>query len=273
MGATTPTCELSTPNAWLVRWFTWYCRRYALPRGFHAVRLAREGRPRDVGGPLIVVLNHPSWWDPLLCAALTGLFPGRTHYTPIDSRMLARYGIFRRLGFFGVEQGTDRGARGFLRLGGEAVRRPGAMLWMTGQGRLTDPRERPVRLKPGFAHLLRRLDGGTVLPLALEYPFWDERYPEALARFGKPVSIGRGHELSVGNWVQRLEAGLGEAQDALATAARARDPQAFEILVSGRAGVGGIYDGWRRLRARLRSERFRAAHGADDAPTAVGSLP
>jgi hypothetical protein len=31
-------------------------------------------------------------------------------------------------------------------------------------------------------------------------------------------------------------------------------------LVSGRAGVGGVYDGWRRLGAWVRGERFRAEH-------------
>jgi 1-acyl-sn-glycerol-3-phosphate acyltransferase len=271
MSSATLDSELRTPPAWLARWFAWYCRRYPLAKGFHAVRLARGGRPRDDGGPLVVVLNHPSWWDPLVCAALAGLFPGRTHYAPIDAAMLAKYGFFRRLGFFGVEQGTPKGARDFLRLGAEALRRPHTALWVTAQGRFTDPRERPVRLRPGVGHLLRQLDGGTVLPLALEYPFWEERYPEALVRFGEPIPVGRGRDLSVDEWVCRLESGLGAAQDALAAAAQTRDPRVFEVLVGGKSGVGGVYDGWRRLRAWLRGERFRAAHGPEEA--ALGGLP
>jgi hypothetical protein len=34
--------------------------------------------------------------------------------------------------------------------------------------------------------------GGIVVTLALEYPFWEERLPEALARFGEPILIERG---------------------------------------------------------------------------------
>jgi hypothetical protein len=51
-----------------------------------------------------------------------------------------------------------------------------------------------------------------------------------------------------------------------------RDPQRFEVLHGGQAGVGGLYDLWRRLRARLRGERFQAAHAADDPTTAFGGV-
>ncbi|RUP23196.1 MAG: glycerol acyltransferase, partial [Methylobacterium sp.] len=41
-----------------------------------------------------------------------------------------------------------------------------------------------------------------------------------------------------------------------------RDPARFRTLVSGRKGVGGLYDLWRRLAARLSGRRFDAAHRA-----------
>jgi hypothetical protein len=31
--------------------------------------------------------------------------------------------------------------------------------------------------------------------------------------------------------------------------------------------VGGIYDTWRRLKARFQGERFRPGHGDEDLPT------
>ena len=34
--------------------------------------------------------------------------------------------------------------------------------------------------------LARRLDAGIILPLAIEYPFWSEKTPEALLAFGRP---------------------------------------------------------------------------------------
>jgi 1-acyl-sn-glycerol-3-phosphate acyltransferase len=259
-------------SPWLIRGFSRYVRRY-LRRHFHAVRLARGGRPEaPPEGPLVIVLNHPSWWDPLVGAVLAGLFPGREHYAPIEAAALARYRFFEWLGFFGVHPGTRQGAREFLRTGAAILARPDAALWVTAQGEFTDPRQRPVRLRPGVGHLLRRLHGGVVLPLALEYPFWQERTPEALARFGAPIPVGRGRERSVEEWMHLIEAGLTAAQDALAADAQRRDPQAFEVLLGGKAGVGGVYDLWRRLRAWLRGERFQAAHAAEGSATALGGV-
>ena len=42
-----------------------------------------------------------------------------------------------------------------------------------------------------------------------------------------------------------------------------RDSTAFETLVPGRVALGGFYDGWRRFRAALRGERFRAEHASE----------
>ena len=54
------------------RVFRSYARRY-IRRHFHALRLSADGLPPEVSnGPLIVVANHPSWWDPLIVAGAHG---------------------------------------------------------------------------------------------------------------------------------------------------------------------------------------------------------
>lgn len=236
--------------------------RYYVPRHLHAVRLSRSGwQPPAPELPLIVVLNHPSWWDPLLGIILSRLFPGREHYVPIDAATLARYRFFGRLGFFGVEQGTRRGAAQFLHTSLAILARPHAMLWVTAQGTFTDPRVRPVRLRSGVGHLARCLNRAALLPLAIEYPFWEERTPEALARFGEPLLVHAEPTRSARSWTSLLERRLEATQDELAAEACGRNPQDFTTLVKGRAGVGGIYDSWQWLRATLRGERYRAEHG------------
>jgi 1-acyl-sn-glycerol-3-phosphate acyltransferase len=255
--------DLPSPSPRLVSLFGRYGERY-LARHFHAVRLARAERPDPealAGRPLIVCLNHPSWWDPLTGLLLARrIFPGRRHFAPIDAAGLAKYRFFAKLGFFGIEPGTARGARRFLGVSQALLAQPDTVLWITAGGRFADPRERPVRLRPGLGALLRRLDRATVLPLALEYPFWEERTPEALARFGEALHTGDA-ERSVAGWTTVLESRLAAAQDALAADALARNASRFETLADGRAGVGGVYDLWRSWRARLRGEPFRPEHG------------
>lgn len=251
-------------SAMLVRWFRGYSRRY-VARHFHALRLARDAYPpRFAAGPLLVVMNHPSWWDPLIALLLAELMPGRAAYAPSEARMLARYPMLERIGLFPVDRTAAAGVRGFLRVSRSILADDSAALWITGQGEFVDPRCRPVRLLPGIGYLAQRAGWGTVLPVALEYPFWDERTPEVLARFGRPIDLAR--TATAKQWTDRIASALTDTQDALMRQSQARDPDAFVTLVSGRAGVGGPYDLWRRARAAWRGEPFQAEHRPETRP-------
>ena len=238
--------------------------RQQMGRAFRAARLAEPGVPEAVRRlpperPLVVYSNHPSWWDPAFAMVMIPRqFAGRACFGPIEAAMLERYRFMRRLGLFGVEPGTRRGAATFLRTSRAVLAEPSRMLWVTAQGRFSDPRARPVALRPGVAHLMAALPEAVALPVALEYPFWDESRPEALARFG-PALEGRD---TASAWHARLEEALSATMDALAAQAVARDPSPFRDLLRGRAGVGGVYDLWRRARALASGERFSPEHAA-----------
>jgi 1-acyl-sn-glycerol-3-phosphate acyltransferase len=260
------TSDIPRPWPLLVRAFLRYTRYY-LRRHFHTVRVAQEDYPEPPPPecPVVVFLNHPSWWDPLVALYLAfHCFPGRTPYAPIEARALQQYRFFSRLGFFGIEPGTRRGAATFLRVGQAILARPATALWLTPGGEFSDPRVRPVMLRSGLGHLARRLPGGVLFPLALEYPFWQERTPEALARFGAPIVIPRDGERSPEEWTALLARRLEATQDAMARDACRRNDAAFTILLRGASGVGGAYDLWRRVRARLHRTNFHPEHGVPE---------
>jgi len=241
--------------------FGWYLRWYFY-RSFHAVRLSRAGFPPDVTGrPVIVYGNHPSWWDPatyiLLCCLL---FPRRESFGPMDSKALGQYGVLQRMGVFGVPQDEARGGAVFLRTSLAILRSANSMLWMTAEGHFTDHRARPIVLRPGLAHLARRVPGALILPLAIEYTFWNESRAEVLVRFGTPIETGPG---TVAEWNSRLSAALAQTMDALAVESATRDTALFQPLLRGGAGIGGIYDLYRRFRATLSGRRFDASHEGD----------
>ncbi len=235
-----------------LHWYFW--------RRFHAVRISRTGLPRaQPGRPLIVYSNHPSWWDPALYIVLCNrMFPGRAGYGPMDAKALGQYGVLERMGVFGVEQETARGAARFLEISQRVLATPSHILWITAEGQFTDPRLRPIRLRPGIAHLARRTPGAVILPLAIEYTFWNESRPEALARFGDPIDTGGAR--TTAEWTAHLEAALTRTVDALAAESAQRSPALFHPLVRGGAGIGGIYDLWRRSRAWIAGQRFDPTH-------------
>jgi 1-acyl-sn-glycerol-3-phosphate acyltransferase len=242
-------------------WFSWYVRRY-LRKHFNAVRLLKDAPPpAESSAPAVFYLNHPAWWDPLVALHLARtFFPTQQSFAPMDAAALQKYGLLKRLGFFPVERGSIAGARRFLRNASVILSRPHHALWLTPQGRFTDIRERPVRFEPGLGHLAARLPGVKFIPLALEFVWWHERSPEVLAAFGPAVALPDGQP--AGELHTQLEDALASCQDQLAAASLLREPAQFRTLLNGRAGVGGIYDLWRRLRAR--GQEFDVRH--DDAP-------
>lgn len=247
---------------WLIRGFRKYAARY-VRKHFHAVRLSKSGAAfPTTDEPLLVVLNHPSWWDPLVGLLLSGDLPDRDHFAAIDAVAMQKYRFFTRLGFVGVDTESLRGAAEFLRTGSAILAHPRTAFWVTAQGRFTDVRERPLALQSGVGHLAARMTGGTVLPIALEYTFWTESTPEALVRVGEPLRIVDHPGLRGKEWLALIEAALARNLDALAAEAMRRDPALFRELLSGRSGVGGVYDGWRRLKAWVRGRKFDPSHEA-----------
>lgn len=251
----------------MCRFFAGVMRRQ-MRGGFRAVRLLRPGLPDlPAGAPIIVYSNHPSWWDPAFHIVLTTMFfPRRTTFGPIDAEALERYGFMRRIGLFGVEPGTPAGAARFLEVGRHILSDPSRMLWMTAQGNFADPRA-DVPIRAGLAHLMTRVPEAVAMPLALEYPFWGEKRPEALAAFGRPVA-GPAGDVTRAERTRALQDALQRGLDAtmarLSDAAQARDPAAFQPVLAGRRGVGGVYGAWSRLAARASGRNHDPDHIPDE---------
>ncbi len=209
----------------------------------------------------MIYCNHPAWWDAAVIILLAGrLFPGRDHRAPFDAAMLAKYRIFERMGAFGVDLETARGGAQFLAAARDILARPGALMWITAQGRFQDVRVRPLGLRPGVARLAELAPDALFVPLALEYAFWEERGAEAFAAFGPAMSAADLAALPRADRLARLEGALTDTLDRLGADVTTRDPARFRPLLAGRKGVGGLYDLWRRGAARLRGRPFDPAH-------------
>src|SRR3954466_324095 len=150
--AVLPPSNAATPaalfSAWRFGFFRFIFGRFAA-KHLRAVRLAAWGAPQPGEGPLVIFANHPSWWDGVAFMLLsTELFPGRRMFIPMEAAALARYGFMRRIGVFGVEQASARGAIGFLRTAEAVLASPGHMLWMNAPRRVCDLRDPPGALAP-----------------------------------------------------------------------------------------------------------------------------
>lgn len=224
----------------MLRFFDWAFRRH-FGGSFTALRIARWGEPSAVEGrPLVILANHPGWWDGVVFLLLSRrLFQHRPSFVPMDAAALRKYGFMRRLGAFGVERDSPRGAIRFLETAREVLADPRHILWMNAPGRFADPRERPVPLAAGVTRLPRIAPEAIILPLAIEYVHWTEKRGEALVGFGPPIKVDD---------EEGIRRAMTETMDRLAADAISRDPARFRVLVEGGRGTGGFYGLWQRLR-------------------------
>lgn len=266
-----PSDELPKIPGWIQNGFHRFLTPY-LKRHFQAVAVTSESL-RSVhligeSDSVIVYANHPSWWDPLIAHFLNQtFFADRQFWAPIDADALDQYEVLKKLGFFGINADTKSGAATFLRMSGrilndvDASGHKTAALWITPEGRFTDPRDHSGELMPGLAHLCHKMPSGVALPLAMEYVFWDERLPLCLIRLGDPIGLADATLQSKEAWTERLVKSLRDAQDELSELAMDRRREPFENLLVGKPGAGGVYDFLRRTKSLLTGKRFKASHG------------
>jgi 1-acyl-sn-glycerol-3-phosphate acyltransferase len=229
---------------------------------FQALRVPLRALPDyPAGRPLVLLANHPSWWDGVMfMLLLRRLFPGRPAFFPMDAAALEKYRFMRKLGVFGIEQESARGAVRFLRTAKEVLESPSHMLWMNAPGRFADVRERPVPLAPGAVRLAEIAPDALIGTLAFDYTHWTEKRGEALAGFGPAVPAAELAALPREARLAALREMLTGTMDRLAEDAMSRDPMRFRTILEGRSGVGGVYGLAQYARAMLRGERFDPRH-------------
>jgi 1-acyl-sn-glycerol-3-phosphate acyltransferase len=241
----------------------WYIPRF-VRKHFHAVLLDRDSVIPPAATPTVIYLNHPSWWDPLLGAVLACRFyPHHRHYSPIDSDSLQQYPVMRKLGFFPVRKHSARGSADFLRVSREVLTQKQSILWVTPQGDFVDALTRPVVLKPGIGHLARDVRPVVLIPMAVEYVFWEDRLPEALIRLGPEIVPANLGDRNAAQWTDLLTEQLEHEQNMLRAKAAARVPDGFHALLSHSAHVGGIYDIRMRLSGKKNISEMPRHRGAD----------
>jgi len=252
--------DMSKLASRILHWgFRRYVRRF-VRRHFNAVRIAGwEPLTKSLPGPLVCFANHPGWWDPMTAVLMTDLlFPERDFAAPMDAEALRSYPVLERLGFFPVQRETSGGVKAFLRTSRELLKSPNTILWLTPTGKFHDARL-PVPFLKGLSYLVDHHFHGTAVPVAIEYTFWNERSPELLLQFGAAVKCAELPQDRTARNME-LERALTTTQTRLAELAIARDPDGFTTVALGRAGIGGVYDFWRRLHASMQGRPFQDRH-------------
>jgi 1-acyl-sn-glycerol-3-phosphate acyltransferase len=227
--------------------------RWSLWSSFDTVWLRSFGPlPDPDRGPVLLYLNHSSWWDGYLMYVIHRVVLGGRFdaHLLMEERQLRAYRFFTWSGAFSINRHnlaeTRRSiayAAGLLRGG----RRPRA-LFVFPQGKIVPADRRPLVTYPGVARIAAMAGDVALCPVALRYEFLGQQWPHAF------ISIGPVHRAAnpadVEGTLAELTARLTAACDELRDDVIAMRLDRFRPLLRGRRGIDQTFDAFRRLIGR-----------------------
>lgn len=248
--------EIPANKNWLGDSLIYRCLvRYPLWRSFSRIAAQVEGElPRADDAPLIVYLNHPSWWDGYLCFVIDRILLRSSFdsYLMMEDKQLRSYRFFTWSGAFSVDRTRPESAARSLRYSAKLLgrERPSA-LYIFPQGMLSPSDQRPLRLYRGAAQIAILLDREvTFLPVALRYEFGKEQLPEAFLRIG-PAHRAR-PPLQATALTRELQQRLSRNCDQLRDDFLSGRTASYPTVLRGRQGINRLFDrlfGWMLARS------------------------
>lgn len=233
-------------------WFAGHARS-RIHGAFGAVRVRGLGLARAAAarGPLLIVSNHTSWWDPLVVLHLSEHVLRTDGYALMDAKNLRRLPFFALVGGFGIELDRPSDGAAGMKYAARLLDQPGRLVWVFPQGRERPVSARPLDFRAGSAEIARIARRAEAMPAALRYEFGAEERPHLYVSFGEPLAPTRDvvqgrqeQERAVTRELDRVERALGG--DAEATAE-------FETIYRTRVSLLGALA--ERLLARMTRRR------------------
>lgn len=252
-----------------LRVFGWYSC-HLLRKRFASVRIADETdaimrETAESGRPVLIAMNHPSWWDPIIGVMIKHHFlRERFAISPIDLAMYKRFGFMKRLGLFGIDLDHPNAGSAML----EYVRtcaasHPDLAVLMTPQGEFRDVRA-PIAIRPGIASVALALENAAMLSLSIELTFWHDQRPELLLRFERCEQPE--HESTTG-YVRVIRDCMRRNGERLSELSVARDVQNLRPLLTPKGPkVNPAFDLIQKVRGRSAEVTPRRERGTEAAP-------
>lgn len=228
--------------------------RRSVRRQFDRVWLQVLGPLPDpkYSGPLILYLNHSSWWDGYMMYLIHRVvLRGRYDvHLLMEEKQLRSYRFFTWSGAFSVNRHDPEDALRAQRYAARLLRaRPNRALFIFPQGKIVPNDQRPLVTYPGIARIVALAGEVTLCPVALRYEFLGQQWPHAFIRIGPAHRPANPQDQAA--TLAEITSRLTAAVDALRDDVVGQRMDRFAPLLQGRRGIDKTWDAVRDL-LRLR---------------------
>ncbi len=161
--------------------------RNLLKRRFHSLQITGLDilRKKEASIPLIIYVNHSSWWDGLVAFQLSDALK-MDSFIMMEEKQLKKLNIFRRLGAFSVVRENPFEAIKSINYAARLLKeKPDRALWIFPQGEILNNDIRPIKFYKGILKIIEKVGKCLIVPVALRYEFSGEYKPEIFINVGK----------------------------------------------------------------------------------------
>ncbi|MDQ6786090.1 MAG: lysophospholipid acyltransferase family protein [Acidobacteriota bacterium] len=223
----------SQKSIWFENIFAIY-NRNLIKRRFNSVQICglNEITKRNQHQPLIIYVNHSSWWDGLVAFEISHKAK-LASFIMMEEKQLKKLFLFRRLGAFSVVRENARKAMESLDYAAGVLRQNCRnVLWVFPQGEILPNDKRPLQFYNGLSKIVKK-SGKNVqfLPIAIRYEFLGDFKPEIFIKIGKLESTIPDENFDTKKFTRYLAQNLTEILDDLRKEIVSRDFSEFERLI------------------------------------------
>lgn len=207
--------------------------RNLIKRRFHAFKAQNLDilKQRDANVPLVIYVNHSSWWDGLIAYQLwrSCEIDG---FVMMEEKQLRDLQLFRKLGAFSVVRENPREAVKSINYAARLLKESAnRVVWIFPQGEIKPNDARPLKFYHGISRIIEKLENCSVLPIALRYEFLDDFKPEIFVKVGEIQGFSAKEKFISKEATINLEAKLTNLLDNLRNDIAAENTGSYENIV------------------------------------------
>lgn len=217
---------------WFDRVFSVY-NRNLIKRRFHSLRVENLNnlKQKDKSVPLVIYLNHSSWWDGLILYQL-GKITSLDQFVMMEEKQLKNLQLFRKLGAFSVVRESPRDAVKSINYAVELLKeKTDRVLWIFPQGEIKPNDLRPLDFFHGISRIIQKLENCRILPVAFRYEFLNEFKPEIFVKVGEVQEFQALKDFDSKETTKNLEIKLTKLLDDLRNDIAAQNTESYENIV------------------------------------------
>jgi 1-acyl-sn-glycerol-3-phosphate acyltransferase len=143
---------------------------------------------REQQQPGLYIVNHSSWWDPMIVSELNVQKILHDVYVMTSYEGMKKVPIFKLIGAYSIDKDDPKHVLASLRYT-EQLLKEKKTVCIFPQGEERHLEERPLEFQQGIAMIARRLPGIPVFPVTLYYSFRNTSKQEIWVQIGEAISV------------------------------------------------------------------------------------